>query len=63
MPGMTDRTLPPYMAKDIARGVRRATYVEIPSGMGHIACCPASEDSAEYAFVTDQIRRFLADLQ
>ncbi len=63
MPGMTDRTLPPYMAREIERGVKDAVYVEIPSALGHIACCPASDDSAEYRFVSDEIRRFLAGLQ
>ncbi len=62
MPGMTDRTLPSYMAREIYRGVKNSLYVEIPSYLGHLACCPGSEDSAEYIFVSDQIRRFLADL-
>ncbi|MFN0315490.1 MAG: alpha/beta fold hydrolase [Burkholderiales bacterium] len=62
MPGMTDRTLPTYMAREIYRGVKNSMYVEIPSYLGHIACCPGSEDSTEYAFVSGQIKRFLADL-
>jgi homoserine O-acetyltransferase/O-succinyltransferase len=62
MPGMTDRTLPTYMAREIYRGVKNSVYVEIPSYLGHIACCPASEDSGEYVFVADQIKRFLVDL-
>ncbi len=62
MPGMTDRTLPPYMAQEIRRGVRDNTYIEIPSAIGHIACCPGKEDTAEYRFITDQISSFLADL-
>ncbi len=62
MPGMTDRTLPSYMAREIYRGVKNSVYVEIPSFLGHIACCPGSEETAEYAFVADQIKRFLADL-
>ena len=62
MPGMTDRTLPTYMAREIYRGVKNSVYVEIPSYLGHIACCPSSEDTAEYVFVSDQIKRFLADL-
>ena len=62
MPGMTDRTLPSYKAREIYRGVKNAQYVEIPSYQGHIACCPASEESAEYTFITDQFKRFLASL-
>ncbi len=63
MPGMTDRTLPSYMAKEIHRGVTNGIYVEIPSALGHIACCPGAENTAEYAFITDQIKRFLAELE
>ena len=62
MPGMTDRTLPSYMAREIQRGVKDSIYAEIPSALGHIACCPGAEDTAEYAFITDQIKRFLAEL-
>ena len=62
MPGMTDRTLPSYMAREIYRGVKNAVYIEIPSFLGHIACCPPSEDTAEYTFISDQFKRFLADL-
>jgi homoserine O-acetyltransferase len=62
MPGMTDRTLPTYMAREIYRGVKNSVYVEIPSYLGHLACCPSSEQGAEYAFVSDQIKRFLVEL-
>jgi homoserine O-acetyltransferase/O-succinyltransferase len=62
MPGMTDRTLPTYMGREIYRGVKNSVYVEIPSFMGHLACCPTTEESAEYVFVTDQIKRFLTSL-
>jgi homoserine O-acetyltransferase/O-succinyltransferase len=62
MPGMTDRTLPTYMAREIYRGVKNSVYVEIPSYLGHIACCPSNEDSTEYVFITSHIKRFLADL-
>lgn len=63
LPGATDRTLPPAMARQIRDGVRDSVYEEIPSALGHIACCPSKEDSAEYAFVTDRIRRFLEGLR
>lgn len=62
MPGMTDRTIPSYMAREIYRGVKDSVYVEIPSYLGHLACCPGSEATAEYTFITDQLNRFLADL-
>jgi homoserine O-acetyltransferase/O-succinyltransferase len=62
MPSMTDRTLPTYMAREIYRGVKNSVYIEIPSFLGHLACCPATEDTAEYTFVTDQVKRFLAGL-
>jgi homoserine O-acetyltransferase/O-succinyltransferase len=62
MPGMTDRTIPSYMAREIYRGVKNSVYIEIPSFLGHLACCPSSEDTAEYAFITDQLKRFLAGL-
>ena len=47
---------------EIYRGVKSSVYVEIPSFLGHIACCPGSEDTTEYVFITDQLKRFLADL-
>jgi homoserine O-acetyltransferase len=62
MPGMTDRTLPTYMAREIYRGVKKSVYVEIPSYLGHLACCPGSEQTAEYTFVSEQIKRFLVEL-
>ena len=62
MPSMSDRTLPTYMAREIYRGIKSAVYIEIPSFLGHIACCPTSEDSTEYAFISDQFKRFLAGL-
>ena len=62
MPGMTDRTLPSYLAREIYAGVMNGLYVEIPSYLGHLACCPSSEASAEYVCVSDQIRRFLAGI-
>ena len=63
MPGMTDRTLPTYMGREIYRGVANAMYIEIPSYLGHIACCPGAEDTTEYAFITDQFKRFLTGLE
>ena len=62
MPGMTDRTLPPYMAQAIRGGVKNNIYVEIPSALGHIACCPGTDDTAEYTFIAEQITKFLADI-
>jgi homoserine O-acetyltransferase/O-succinyltransferase len=64
MPSMTDRTLPTYLAREIYRGIKNAnaTYVEIPSYLGHLAGGPANETSGEYGFVTSQIKKFLAEL-
>ena len=62
MPSMSDRTLPPYMARELYRGIQSAVYIEIPSFLGHVACCPTSEDSTEYAFISAQLKRFLAGL-
>ena len=64
MPSMTDRTLPTYLAREIYRGVKNAnaTYVEIPSYLGHLAGGPANESSGEYGFVTAQIKKLLAEL-
>lgn len=63
LPGATDRTLPPTMAREIRDGVREHVYEEIPSSLGHIACCPGKEDTPEYAFLTDRIGRFLEALR
>jgi homoserine O-acetyltransferase len=62
MPGMTDRTLPTYMARELYRGIKDAKYVEIPSSLGHLACCPTNDKSAEYAFIAQQLREFLGGL-
>ena len=62
MPGDRDRTLPPYLAQEIHRGVRDSIYVEIPSPLGHLACCTADEAGFEHRFVSEEIRRFLASL-
>src|SRR5918993_1092719 len=59
MPGMMDRTLPTYMARELYRGIKNAKYVEIPSYLGHLACCPASDKTAEYSFIAQQMREFL----
>jgi homoserine O-acetyltransferase len=62
MPGDRDRTLPPYLAQEIHRGVRGSIYVEIPSPLGHLACCTVDEAGFEHRFVSGEIRRFLASL-
>jgi homoserine O-acetyltransferase len=62
MPSMTDRTLPTYLARELYRGIKNATYVEIPSYLGHLAGGPANETSAEYVFVSAQIKKFLSEL-
>ena len=62
LPGMTDRTLPTYMARELHRGIKNAKYVEIPSYLGHLACCPTSERTAEYAFIAREMNEFLSQL-
>lgn len=62
MPADRDRTLPPYLAQEIHRGIADSIYVEIPSPLGHLACCSADEASFEYRFVAGHIRDFLASL-
>ena len=61
MPSATDRALPAYMARELQRGIRNARYVEIQSPLGHLACCPASDRTAEYAFIARQIADFLSE--
>ena len=53
------RTRPTYLARELYRGIKNATYVEIPSYLGHLAGGPANDTSTEYVFVTAQIKKFL----
>ncbi len=62
MPSVTDRLIPPAYARELYRGIKNAVYVEIPSINGHLACCPSSDASAEYAFITAKLKEFLAGL-
>lgn len=62
MPAALDRTLPPYLAQEIHRGIRNSTYVEIPGPLGHLACCVADPAAFEHGFVTAQIKAFLESL-
>ena len=62
MPGMMDRTLPTYNARELYRGIKNTKYVEIPSYLGHLACCPASDKTAEYGFIAQQMKDFLSEL-
>jgi homoserine O-acetyltransferase len=59
LPGSTDRLLPAEGAREIARLIPRATYVEIPSINGHQAASGARDGSPEGAFVFPAIARFL----
>jgi len=62
LPGMTDRTIPGYLTRELYRGLRgQAAYVEIPSIKGHLAG-GAPPGTAEYAFVSEAVRGFLAEL-
>lgn len=62
MPSVSDRLIPPSYARILYRGVKNATYVEIPSIAGHLGCCPSSDKSAEYAFITARVKEFLESL-
>ncbi|MGD0105464.1 MAG: alpha/beta fold hydrolase [Rhodopila sp.] len=63
LPSMSDRTIPGYLTRELYRGLRsRTIYAEIPSIRGHSAGF-APPGTAEYAYVSDQIRAFLAGLQ
>ena len=46
MPCSTDRTLPAFLAKEIADGVAGATYVELKSPRGHMALTQSDEACA-----------------
>jgi homoserine O-acetyltransferase len=58
MPSATDRLLPVAGAREIARGLRHATYAEIPGDRGHLAW-RAVPGSPETRFVVDHVLRFL----
>lgn len=62
MPSVSDRTVPPNLARLLYRSIKLATYREIPSIAGHLACCPSDEKSMEYAFISAQIKEFLDGL-
>lgn len=62
LPSMTDRTIPGYLTRELYRGLRGSvTYAEIPSIRGHSAG-GAPPGTAEYAYVSEKIRGFLAGL-
>jgi len=62
LPSMTDRTIPGYLTRELYRGLRgQVTYAEIPSIRGHSAG-GAPPGTAEYAYVSEKIRGFLAGL-
>jgi homoserine O-acetyltransferase len=62
LPSMTDRTIPGYLTRELYRGLRgKVSYSEIPSIRGHSAG-GAPPGTAEYAFVSEKIRNFLASL-
>jgi homoserine O-acetyltransferase/O-succinyltransferase len=63
LPSMSDRTIPGYLTRELYRGLRgKAVYAEIPSIRGHSAG-GAPPGTAEYAYISEQIRVFLAGLQ
>jgi homoserine O-acetyltransferase/O-succinyltransferase len=62
MPSPTDRLIPPGYARELYRGIQDATYVEIPSIRGHLACCPGDEEAMEYHFISERVSGFLDTL-
>jgi len=62
LPSVTDRTLPPEGARELYRGLKDATYAEIPSIRGHGANNPGSENAGEYLFISEHLKRFLSSL-
>jgi homoserine O-acetyltransferase len=58
MPTSSDRLLGLQSAREIAAGVRRAEYVEVPSARGHLGW-RAVKGAAETAFIAGRISRFL----
>lgn len=60
MPTTTDRLLGIESARQIARQVRQATYVEIPSERGHLGW-RAVTGAPETTLITQQITRFLSE--
>ena len=62
LPSMTDRTIPGYLTRELYRGLRgKVEYAEIPSIKGHSAG-GAPPGTAEYGYISEKIRGFLAGL-
>jgi homoserine O-acetyltransferase len=62
LPSMSDRTIPGYLTRELYRGLRgKVTYAEIQSIRGH-AAGGLPPGTAEYAYVSEQTRKFLAGL-
>jgi len=62
MPSVSDRLVPPSLARLLYRGIKQATYREIPSIAGHMGGAPRDEKSVEYVFISAQIKEFLDGL-
>lgn len=63
LPSMSDRNIPGYLTRELYRGLRsRTIYAEIPSIRGHSAY-RAPPGTAEYAYVSEKVRAFLAELK
>ena len=62
LPSMTDRTIPGYLTRELYRGLRgKVEYAEIPSIKGHSAG-GAPPGTAEYGYISEKVRGFLAGL-
>jgi homoserine acetyltransferase len=62
LPSASDRLLGLDGARQIRDGVKRASYAEIPSDLGHRAG-RAAPDTPEGRFIDQQIRAFLAKVE
>lgn len=58
----TDRTLAPFLAREIAEGAKGSIYLEMQSTLGHAALFSANEKSPEYLFLTEKTRAFIDSL-
>ncbi len=54
----TDRTVPGYLTRELYRGLKNATYFEIPSLHGHMAGV-MPPGTAEYTYVSEKVKSFL----
>lgn len=57
-----DRTIPPYLSRELHEGLRDAVWAEIPTIRGHLGGSRPIPDSPEWLFMAERIGAFLEDL-